>query len=316
MKLKIDHLVSELNDALEGTSLFSSDSIYISGLIYEIEAELSKIKKELKLDSYNPHIYSKRIAESFAKADHSILGVMGKPVAYTQIDYQYYLLIFLLQNYHELITRKLTLHQIIDKFIDRHKENSLIFHDIQLTATGATRCRTNIRFAFDGLKEMGLVKLYDREQKEKSWMLTYLGLIVASSILLKHDHNRPIGLNDRMRGSGEGFFARIDFWIIQRIRELTDLEFFMSVIDRLTPFLTDTASARRGFEAIREYNYFLEELAYRKRKSAIKSDEPRIIREFLKDLEIKHSLDNFMNELSLSFESELFMKRINDLLRD
>ncbi len=30
---------------------------------------------------------------------------------------------------------------------------------------------------------------------------------------------------------------------------------------------------------------------------------------------MKHSLDNFMNELSLSFESELFMKRINDLLR-
>ena len=100
MKLKIDHLVAELNDALDGTSLFSSDSIYISGLIYEIETELTKIKRELKLDSYNPHIYSKRITESFGKAGTGILTVLGKPNAYTSVDYQYYLLI--LDSYFHL----------------------------------------------------------------------------------------------------------------------------------------------------------------------------------------------------------------------
>ena len=315
MKLKIDHLVAELNDALDGTSLFSSDSIYISGLIYEIETELTKIKRELKLDSYNPHIYSKRITESFGKAGTGILTVLGKPNAYTSVDYQYYLLIFLLRNYHELITLKLSLHQIIDRFIDLHKENSLIFYDIQLTDSGATRCRTNIRFAFDGLKVMGLLKLYNREQKEKSWMLTYLGLIVATSIMQRPDPDRPIGINDQMRGGWGGFRAREDLWIFQRIRDLTNLDFYKSVIDRLTPFFTDTAVVNRGFEAIREYNSFLEELAYRKSKSDIKTDEPKMIREFLKDLEKRHSLDDFMKELSLSFESELFMKRVNDLLR-
>jgi len=139
MKVRIEHLVSDLNDALEGTSLFSGNRVYISGLIYEIEAELAKIKKEVELKSYNPHIYSKRIADSFATADHSISGDFGKPVAYTQTDYQYYLLIYLLRNYHELISRGLTLHQKIDKFIDLHKENSLTYHDVQLTATGASR---------------------------------------------------------------------------------------------------------------------------------------------------------------------------------
>lgn len=314
MKLKIDHLVSELNDALEGTSLFSGDSVYISGLIYEIETELTKIKRELKLDSYNPHIYSKRIAESFGKAGAGILTVLGKPNAYSSVDYQYYLLIYLLRNYHELITLKLSLHQIIDRFIDLHKENSLNFYDIQLTDSGATRCRTNIRFAFDGLKVMGLLKLYNREQKEKSWMLTYLGLIVATSIVMHPDPERPIEVNSGMRHCMDSNYFTIDRWIFERIEQLTEPGFYNEVMDRIAPIFYDHETFSKGLDALREFTHFFRNMPYQLTSPKKIKERTEFIQEFLDDFEKKHLLDKFMNELSGRLDSEMFLDSVRRIL--
>jgi hypothetical protein len=52
---------------------------------------------------------------------------------------------------------RLELYQLIDLFIEEHKEE-LNWQDIVITASGATRCRTNLRFALNRLRRIGLIQ--------------------------------------------------------------------------------------------------------------------------------------------------------------
>ncbi len=315
MKLKIDQLAKKLNDALEENTLFGEDRLYISQLIYQIEASIAEIKEVKKLPSYNQTIYSDRITRSFKDRGDEFTREYPHIIrAFTKTDYQYYLLIYLLLNYSKLRVKKLTLYEIIDMFVELHKARSLTFDDIQLTASGATRCKTNLRFAFMGLKEMGLVKLYNRDEKEKSWMLTYLGLMVATSIVMHPDPERPKEVNSGMRHCRDSNYFAIDRWIFERIEQLTEPAFYHEVIDSIAPIFYDHETFGKGLDALREYAHFFRNIPYQLTSPQKIKERTEFFQAFLDDFEKRHLLDKFMNELSGRLDSEMFLDSVRRIL--
>jgi hypothetical protein len=80
---------------------------------------------------------------------------------YCAIDYQYYLLGFLLLENQKVNPGFLMLHQIMHRFFERIKDTSLKYEDVIRTASGATRCNTNMRFAMRYLQKTRLIKEHD-----------------------------------------------------------------------------------------------------------------------------------------------------------
>lgn len=311
MKYDIQYWASELSEALANPDKTEMSYAYISQLIYLFEAEISKIKRDNKLSSYNSNIYSKKIAQSFVRTREDLFGQFREPIRpFTKTDYQYYLLVFLLIYFCEMKDEKLTLHQIIDKFVDLHKEHSLSYKDIKLTATGVTRCKTNLRFAFEALKEMGLVKLYHREEKEKSWMLTYLGFMVAASIIYKPDWHRPVDIASGIKHCSDEKFFEIDRWIIERTIDLSNEKFFNEILGFLYPDSLTNSEIEKGLWIFYDYRGFMQHLKNITPKSEKPKHRTKVIREFFDDLEKKHLLDEFMNELSKKFNAEAFLAKI------
>jgi hypothetical protein len=214
-----NHLLStfeELLNSVQKEKLQPGEEIYVKQLIYLLEGEIEKVKIKHKLSSYNAKIFSERIAKSFFWVERDLFDYQAaeNAKAITAMDYQYWLLVFLLTRYNELYKKDYTLFEIIDKFVDFHKENSLTFADVTITESGATRCKTNLRFAISSLKEMGLVKLYEKEEKEKSWMLTYLGFFTAASICIDPDNRRSNPFTDPINEFHVSRFFKLDHWIL------------------------------------------------------------------------------------------------------
>ena len=96
--------------------------------------------------------------------------------AYKHVDYQYNFLNHLAEKYNP----GCDLYTLVDSFIERFK-HEFSLADIVITKTGVTRCKTNIRFALNDLRELGLVLTRDKNGK-RSWEPSILGLIVLLNI--------------------------------------------------------------------------------------------------------------------------------------
>jgi hypothetical protein len=312
MKNDLNYWVNELSSELAKNSGSEIERLNISHLIYLLEVEITKLKDEKGLKSYNPKIHSRQIAESFLKNQLGLFEVIPIiPKALTKHDYSYYLLVFLLVQFCEYKGVELSLHEIIDDFVDLHKENSLTYVDIQLTATGVTRCKTNLRFAFDGLKDLGLVKLYNREDKEKSWMLTYMGFIVATSIIFFPDEKRPVHIDEGIRlchSIGRGSYDR---WLIRRIINLGNRDFFYRVLHEIYPDSLTNEELRKGLFIFEELKSFFEDIESKHETARAQS---MAVKHFLAELEKYQLLDNFMQELSRKFNSDMFLEKIRRIL--
>ena len=108
---------------------------------------MKQLKLNLRLDSV---IYSDSISASFNKE--------VKPFSPNEYCLPFFDFLNIKKN------ERLDLFELIDNFIDHHK-NELSWQDIVITASGATRCKTNLRFALNQLRGIGLIKKVDQNGK-------------------------------------------------------------------------------------------------------------------------------------------------------
>lgn len=119
--------------------------------VFEFQSHIAKQMKAFNLNLVlNPEIHSKSITSSFG---YNI-------PAFSPNDYCFSFFDFLTVRRND----RLELYQLIDSFIDLHREE-MTWKDIVITASGATRCRTNLRFALERLRRIGLIRNFDKDGK-------------------------------------------------------------------------------------------------------------------------------------------------------
>jgi len=133
--------------------------------IFEIESYLVELRNLYQVNErIDTSITSKNIMDS-------IDGRNFKN-AFTPFNYEYNFLFHLAGNYN----KTKSLNTLINSFINEYKEHFTLA-DIVITASGATRCKTNIRFALNNLRDSGLVISKDKNDK-RSWSPSLIGLVV------------------------------------------------------------------------------------------------------------------------------------------
>ncbi len=119
------------------------DKMALNADVFELQSHIISKLKEHKLNlTLNPQFVSKHIKNSF---QHSVGAIK-------QDDYCLCFLDFLCVNQD----RDIELVELIKEFINLHIEE-LTWQDIVITATGVTRCLTNIRFALNHLRDWNLI---------------------------------------------------------------------------------------------------------------------------------------------------------------
>ena len=309
---EILNVLEDLLISVQKEKLHPGEDTHVKHLIYLVEDELERIKKKHQLPSYNAKIFSERIAKSFFWVDRDIFSNEDKESgrAISPMDYQYWLMVFLLTHYNELYKGGYSLFEIVDQFVEYHKLHSLTAADIFITDTGATRCKTNLRFAISSLKEMGLVKLYDKDEKEKSWMLTYPGFFTAASICIDHDKRRLNPLSGSIPDFHVSRYFKIDQWLLERMIKLGDPDYFGEILKFVAQDVLEFKELQKGSEIFKEYCDFLQNLTIRKAEQPKQTHETEEISEFLWQLEAINALNDYMTELSDKFNSDAFVARL------
>ena len=162
----------------------------------------------------------------------SFLGKQKERKAFSAIDYQYYFLMFVFKNQYRINAGNLLENEVILDFINHIKEESFTYKDIERTDSGATRCNTNLRFAMDALRKLGLINSSKSEisssaiddprsaqlsKQGKKLSVTFLGMFVAISILLSHDERRINPFRSKLQiVSHKDNFRKYDEFLISR----------------------------------------------------------------------------------------------------
>lgn len=168
----VKQVIEEFVTATQASSIElaeGKDSLSVNKSIFDIESYLVELRSEHKINNrLDTSIVSANILEHF--------NSVSSNTAYRPVDYQ-------LNFLHHLAVSFLPdkdLFTLIDEFIDEYK-HQFTLADIVLTETGATRCKTNIRFAVVRLRELGLV--LSKGAKEKpSWAPAIMGLVALLNI--------------------------------------------------------------------------------------------------------------------------------------
>lgn len=288
----------------------AKDKIELTKLFYQIEKDLASVKKQLNLPNLNSYIYSESVLKSFKKTpvDKNIFEDL---IVYDdflrQNDYQYWLLIFLLMKNNEIRQKNLTLYQIIDEFILRIKDESFTWRDIEFTGSGATRSKTNLRFAYNDLKKIGLVNLYDRRHKQ-SWSLTFLGFFIAASFCFDPaDKRKPPFSKKITRFYQSTYYFAINKAIWERVNQLTKLPYFLQLVSRLSLDSLGLIELEKGPTIFDGYYERVSEL-HEGRIS--EKNRERGLKKYLEELNNKYPLEQYMQELSLKFDAEAFFSEL------
>lgn len=163
----------------ESTYVQGTDGVMIlaNKAIFDIESFLVTIRNAYDINTrFDSTIVSDNILAHFNKSNAQSGHRAG--------DYQYNFLHHLASEY----TVDVDLFKLIDSFIVKFK-HQFNLADIVITNTGATRCKTNIRFALNTLRDFGLVISRDPGNK-RSWSPSVLGLVT----LLNIEFNKPHSL--------------------------------------------------------------------------------------------------------------------------
>ncbi len=169
--------------------------IFFNAHLFELEIYLFQLKKGFNINmNLNSSISSTSISESFNRV---FPDQFHRPV-----DYQYYFVLWLFDNFKS----KNCLHQHIDLFIDSISKY-LIYPDIQISDTGATRCKTNVRMTIVHLRNYGILLSKDDEGKRSHFFTTF-GFLLAAFLEL-----------DRKKSS-EGIYSD-EFEVLKRPGYLT-----------------------------------------------------------------------------------------------
>lgn len=145
------------------------ETILANRSIYEIESFLVELRN---LYQVNKRVDTSVVSQNILKYFTSIEAA----AAFRPVDYQYNFLYHLAANYQP----GTDLYSLIDSFTDNFKEQFTLA-DIVITSTGVTRCKTNIRFALNSLRDLSLVLSYDNNKK-RSWGVSIMGLVALLNI--------------------------------------------------------------------------------------------------------------------------------------
>lgn len=148
--------------------LKDSTPSYINSDILSVETYWSHLKLMCKFDA--------QIDTSIKGLDYSSVAFhnLGKQ-PFRPVDYQFNFLYYLTRTY----TTEFTLHEYIDGFLYTFKDQLGIL-DILKTNSGATRCKTNLRFTLNALRDINLVVF--SENNKRSWKPSLTGLLALLNI--------------------------------------------------------------------------------------------------------------------------------------
>lgn len=272
-------------------------------LIYIIETEFFKIKNRHKIPFINPSIISDNVVDSISKVSIDIL----RNSCLKANDYQFWLLGFLLLKNKKIRDNHLSLYQIIDEFIVKIQNKSFTWEDVEYTGSGATRCKTNIRFAYNDLKDLGMVYLYDKSHKN-SWSLTFMGFFLAVSFCIDKLEGDVDILSDKIyRFKLSSFYHKINKYLLDRIYRLSQSNYFFQIVSRIKKDSLNLPELEKGPEIFAYYsNYMNTEYANQNNET----QRNKSLSEFLKTINLKYPLDKYMEELTLRFNAEEFFNNI------
>jgi hypothetical protein len=197
-KQQIQQSLTEfIKSALETSHIFGlkdGSEIKLNKAIYEIQNHLNKELNRYGINTrLDVGIISTSITKSFSEA------------GYKPHKSEYYAYPFLKHLYHHFKVGTELL-EYIDGFIDENKEN-LSWQDIVITKTGATRCKTNIRFSLNLLRDLHLVR--SRNENDKRTLLpTVIGqLLIHYFDWINEKHSSTIRLEQSISFGGYAYFG-------------------------------------------------------------------------------------------------------------
>lgn len=138
---------------------------------YSIQLYLESLKQEFKIEE---HINTSILLESSIRASDNT----SFKTAFHRVDYQYNFLYHLAK--YNLPGKSLV--DLIDSFIATYR-GQFKLSDVIITKSGATRCITNIRFALNDLRHLGLVLSRNKDNK-RIQTPSILGLVALLNIKL------------------------------------------------------------------------------------------------------------------------------------
>jgi hypothetical protein len=161
---------------------------YINAYVFELQSHLRKELEKRSINlNINPSIYSDEISKSMRSGDSSSYTKKSdKDLMFPFLNYlcEYY------NGHYKLV-------DYIQDFTITHS-NQLVWEDIFMTQSGATRIYTNLRFALNHLRNLGLIRREDENGKSdiEPSVLGYLfyqiiGIKDENRIknkILKYDH--------------------------------------------------------------------------------------------------------------------------------
>ncbi|MGE5621384.1 MAG: hypothetical protein ACM3U0_02290 [archaeon] len=282
----------------------------VTKLIYLLETSFHKIKKDLELPQLNPSIYSDSVVQSLhdTKPHNGYQSfTFYDPIDFLRpVDYQYWLLIFLLIRNNYIYQNHITLFQIIDEFVCRVQNESFSFKDIALTGSGATRCKTNLRFAFKDLKLMGLV--IDDKKYKNCWRLTFLGFFTAASFCLWpiDKLEKPFSTHITSFLEPAIYGTNFNSCIKEKVLQLSNPENFSHLINTLGLQDDESIELKKGPEIFKSYWNALSERPVQNKKKA-SSDA---LANFIANVNLAHNLSAYMEELSEKFNGDAFIENL------
>lgn len=275
--------------------------------LYFMEADFEQIKRKLNLVRLDASITSESVNRSLSWQNQGELfpkSELPRSGEYLrENDYQYWFLIYLLLRHNDIISKDLKRYEIVGDFVDRVKDNSFIWEDIELLKSGQPRCLVNLGFMFSDLKKVGLVNLYDSGSDE-SWTLTYLGFFVAASLCVDPLDKEKKPFSDRITRFGEStYYNKINSAILQRTSLLSGRDYFLNLVRRMQLESLDLKELERGPEIFGGYyNFFTVEMEKLKRAN----EKEEALSAFLSELDEQYDLSKYMKELSEKFNAEKF----------
>lgn len=166
-------LDSWLSDQLGQTkevNLGRNDRVKINASLLQLENWLIDWQRQRKI---NQRVNAAIMSQSILDNVHSTSATHAFSAVYYQLNFLH----FLALHYQP----KTELHDYIDQFVETYKDQ-VSLADIVITDTGATRVKTNIRFALNTLRDIGFVESKDLKGK-RSFRPTIPGITVLLNML-------------------------------------------------------------------------------------------------------------------------------------
>lgn len=292
-------ILKDFNDQ-HSFNICQESKVNVESKILEINYLLDLLAQKIKIPKFEVSLLNKEMFEQPIELNSQYF----KP-----IDYQFGFLIFLFLNYEKFKNKDLRHH--IDAFINII-QYQFRFGDIVRTTTGATRCKTNIRFAVMRLREIGLINYTNRENK-RIWTPTIIGFFISCYAILNEvkDTNH---FEKEMSERSSNFL--IDNKIVKIINKLNSPEVFRDLLAKLEieNFRLDSISK---FESVlKKYNSFLRiSLASYENKKMSKNEFRKLFKEEIDKIEENNDLEKLKVELIDKTKSEMVMEKVYEILQ-